>query len=55
MENQIHFKPENEMPEWLQEIFNTEEEQDEAMSDYNYIIERRLRENENYTTNQERF
>jgi disulfide oxidoreductase YuzD len=57
MENQIHFKSENEIPEWLQEIFNTEEKYDEAMSDYEYIIERRLeqRENENNTANQERF
>lgn len=44
MENQIHFKEENEIPEWLQETFNTEEEYDEAMSDYEYIIERRLEE-----------
>ena len=55
MENQIHFKSENEIPDWLQETFNTEEEYDEAMSDYEYIIERRLRENENNTANQERF
>jgi len=47
MENQIHFKSENEIPEWLQEIFNTEEEQDEAMSDYEDIIERRLEQREN--------
>jgi len=48
MENKIHFRPENEIPEWLLGQFNTEEEYDEAMSDYQYIIERRLRENENY-------
>lgn len=57
MENKIHFGSENEIPEWLLEQFNTEEEHDEAMSDYQYIIERRLeqRENENFTANQTRF
>jgi hypothetical protein len=57
MENKIHFEEENEIPEWLLEQFNTEQEYDEAMSDYQYIIERRLeqKENENFTANQERF
>ena len=55
MENQIHFKSDNELLEQLLKDVNSEEEYDEAMSDYDYIIERRLRENENNTANQERF
>lgn len=57
MENKIHFEEENEIPEWLDGPFMSEEEYDEAMSDYQYIIERRLeqRENENFTANQTRF
>lgn len=45
---------ENEIPEWLNGPFMSEEEQDEAMSSYQYIIERRLeqRQNENFTANQ---
>ncbi|MBN1794247.1 MAG: hypothetical protein JW844_04725 [Candidatus Omnitrophica bacterium] len=54
MKNQIHFMEENEIPEWLNGPFMSEEEQDEAMSSYQYIIERRLeqRQNENFTANQ---
>ena len=58
MENQIHFKTEDEKYEWLNGPFMSEMEQDEAEADYNYIIERRLEqlwENEKLTTNQERF
>ena len=42
MENQIHFKTEEEKYEWLNGPFMSEMEQDEAEADYNYIIERRL-------------
>ena len=42
MENQIHFKTEDEKYAWLDGPFMNEMEQDEAMADYNYMTERRL-------------
>jgi hypothetical protein len=57
MENKIHYKPDFELLEQLLRDVMTEEAYDEAMSDYQDIIERRLeqKENENFTANQERF
>ncbi len=39
MENKIHFGSDNELFEQLLKDVNSEEEYDEAMSDYDYIIE----------------
>jgi len=44
MENKIHFKSDNELLEQLLKDVNTEEAYDEAISDYEDIIERRLEE-----------
>jgi len=52
MENKIHFEEENELTDWLNGPFMSEMEYDEAMADYNYIIERRL-EQEKMKTIQE--
>jgi hypothetical protein len=56
MENQIHFKEENEIPEWLQETFNTEEEYDEIQREYaKYLTEVAEKGFENVTTARKSF